>query len=411
MAPDDANWTASATPLAIAASAALFVRVGQWLIAIGTARSRNAASAVARGLLDIALATIAFWTIGAAIGFSSSNAFFSIDPHRLFGRDALGPSQILLALPMILIAPAIATAASAERSRFLVPCAVSIVLAVFVVPIAGRWCGLLGSTGWLVALGFRDAAGAASIHLVGAVAAIVAAVMVGPRNGKYHTDGSASIIPGHSLPLVALGAALMVIGWLPYAAIRSASPLNGFALLNALLAAAAGAVAATVLSWRQYGKVDVMLVIGGLLAGLISSAASGAASPAWAALLVGAVCGLLVATMTTTLDLRVHIDDVGGLIVPHGTGAVVGLVTASALAPGTVLDRMRSLGVQLLGIASVVVLTVTFTYLTLLLLRATTGLRSTEADEFDGLDLAEHDVNAHPDFQQTMIKSYHLREA
>jgi Amt family ammonium transporter len=335
----------------------------------------------------------------------------SLAPRDLFGRGTLSPWQVLLAIPTVLLAPAVATAACAERSRFAVPCSVSLVLGGIVVPVAGHWTGLFGSSGWLTAIGFRDAGAAAGVHLVGAAAAIVCVALVGPRNGKYHTDGSASIIPGHNLPMVALGAALILVGWLPYAAMRTAPSPNGFAPLNALLAAAAGAVAATVLSTRQYGKIDVMLTISGMLAGLVSSAASGAAAPGWAALLIGAVSGLLVATVTTTFDLRLHIDDVGGLIVPHGTGAIVGLIAAAALAPGTALDHLRSLGVQLLGIACVVVLTVALTSLTLLVVRATTGLRSPEADEFDGLDLAEHDVNAHPDFQQTMIKSYHLREA
>jgi Amt family ammonium transporter len=165
------------------------------------------------------------------------------------------------------------------------------------------------------------------------------------------------------------------------------------------------------LSARQFGKVDVMLTIGGLLAGLVSSTAAGRAAPGWAALLVGAVSGSLVSTMTTTLDLRLRIDDVGGLIAPHLTGATVGLVAAAALGNGGVGVRLRALGVQLLGIACIAALATAVVFVALLIVRSTVGLRSREADEFDGLDLADHDVNAHPDFQQTMIKSYHLREA
>ena len=182
--------------------------------------------------------------------------------------------------------------------------------------------------------------------------------------------------------------------------------------MNTLLAGAAGAVASVVLSQIRYGKPDIHLTFAGMLGALVSITAIADAPSAWMAVLTGVVAGLIVPVLLLVLDLIWKIDDTTGGVAIHGVGAAWGLLAAGFFAPvGSFPQRLKLIGAQLLGIVAIVAVTTIVSLLVFLVLKKTVGRRSKEADEFDGLDLAEHDIGAYPDFQQTTIKSYHLREA
>jgi Amt family ammonium transporter len=219
------------------------------------------------------------------------------------------------------------------------------------------------------------------------------------------------LIPGHSAPQTAIGAIAIFIGLL--AQIAGCSILRDFspaaAAGNGLLAAAAGGVAALLLGRFRYRIADFHFIVSGLLSGVIaSSAAAGRFSPP-AAVLVGAVAGLLTPLATVWLDLRRKIDDPGTSISIHLVGGAWGVVAAGLFAT-EYHDIPRQLGVQLVGLGAISIMSLVICGVGFLAVKATLGLRPNEADELDGIDLVEHDLNAYPDFQQTMIKSYHLRE-
>jgi Amt family ammonium transporter len=389
---------------------ALLVRLGQAVGAMGMSRAKNVASAGFRSLADLCIATLCFWAIGSAILFHGTNPVFGIT-WSYIGQWRGHSPQFFLYLVFILISTGMIAPAVAERSRLRVPLAISALLAGLVVPIVGHWTWF----GWLYRIGFIDQAGAAAIHLAPAVCAAIAALLVGPREAKYNRDGSSNMIPGHSVMMILVSVLLMLAGWVPYTLAR----LSGLAQVtqdlsiaagNVFVAAAAGGATATVVGVIRFGKADVMLACSGILGGLVAISAGGGVINSPSAFLIGVLAGLVVPWLTVLIDLRFRIDDPGGVVAVHGGGAMLGLLATGLLAPGSIAVRFQQLGIQALGMVSAILLPALLATALMIVLRAR-GVRSREADEYDGLDLAEHDVNANPDFQQTMIKSYHLREA
>ena len=379
--------------LMLLGAVALLVRVGMGWYATGLSRSKNAAGAVLRNVLDFCVATLAFWAIGAAVCFGDRGLIFDIG--RRFGANAF------FHLVLVLVASAIPIGAAGERSKLLPLGAVSFLVAGVIVPVAMHWVW----TGWLLRLRFMDGAGASAIHLAAGMTALVIAVVLGPRSGKYNRDGSSNMIPGHSMPLASVGVIILLVAWLPY--VIGASATRGFFInmpANVLLAAAAGGLVALVSSMLRYGKPDVVLIYSGLLGALVAITGAANVLPTYGAVAVGAAAGVLVPYAMVQIDLRFKVDDPTGAVAIHGIGGLVG-----TLVPG--VFGFRQLGVQALGAIAIAALALLATGSLLIVLKKTIGIRSREADEFDGLDLAEHDLNAYPDFQQTTIKSYHLREA
>ncbi|MGA2498114.1 MAG: hypothetical protein ABSH20_10250 [Tepidisphaeraceae bacterium] len=386
---------------------ALLIRAGSALHFSGMSRSKNASGAVMRLVVDLTLVSLSFWLIGAALmgshgGFINWNYF----PSPLRGA---AQAHRFFFLTAILISSSIVAGAVGERSKFFPACAASIALAAVVVPLAARWT-LTG--GWLARLGFVDFAGAAAIHLSGAAAALVFVCFLGARMGKYNNDGSSNAIPGHNVPMASVGVLLLFIGWIPYV-LGFAGPTPGAAMvaMNVVLAGSAGAVASLVLGHIRYYKPDVHFTYSGLLSGMVAISAAGNTESTLWAVAIGVVAGLAIPSAIILLDMVWKIDDVTGGIAVHGVGAVIGLLLAPFTAAMSWGGRFKSLGVQVLGMVVVLTLTAAVFVPLLWVLQRKFGLRSREADEFDGLDLAEHDIGAYPDFQQNMIKSYHLREA
>lgn len=388
------------------ASAALLIRAGQTLGAMGMARAKNVASAGVRSLADLCVATLAFWALGAAILFQLNNPVFGIRAAQLIGWSELSP-QWFSSLAAVFIATGIIAPALAERSKMVVPLATGALLAGLVVPMMLHWTRY----GWLGSLGFRDTAGAAAIHFTPAVCAAIAVLCVGPREGKYNRDGSSNMIPGHSVPMILVSVMLMFVGWIPYTLAMEPRAGAVSVAANVMVAAAAAGAISLLIVHIRFGKVDILLTCSAVLGGLVSTTAAAGFVRTPVAFLIGLIAGVLIPWMTVMIDLRWKIDDPGGVIAIHGVGGLWALLAAAIFRPLGSGDYLKVLGVQLLGIVVITLTIGSLTILLMLLLRATSGLRAKEADEYDGLDLAEHDINAHPDFQQTMIKSYHLREA
>ncbi len=402
-----------ATKLSIAALAcgAILVRVGIGWYAAGSVRSKNAAGAVIRSVGDLAVSVLAFWAIGAAI-LNAQGMVFGLEPGRLFdinGKAGLGQ---FVQVALVLIGTAPLMAAAGERGRFFPMLLLPLLLAGIVIPVVGQWAW---NGGWLQKhLGFFDAAGSSVLHVTGGLAAGVAALMIGPRSGKYNKDGSSNFIPGHSLTMSSVGAILMLAGWVPYvlAGTSLTGGLSPQTAINVILAGSAGALTAIVLSNARYGKPDVILTYAGLLGGLVAITGCAGACNTISAVAIGCVAGVVVPTATVFLDLVYKIDDPSGLVAIHAIGGAWGTIAVGLFTPSAnFLDLLRQFGIQIVGLLAIAALTIVLTVTLLAFLRLSVRLRLTEDEEFDGADLAEHDVNAYPDFQQTMIKSYHLREA
>lgn len=381
--------------LILLALCTLLARLGLGLYLTGTSRSRNAAAAVMRTLADFCVALLAFWAVGYAI--------LSARLLAIAGWDRSFAAAGFFYASMILLATGAALGGTLERAKFGSIPVISALLAAFVVPLS-LYCAWFGP---LASLGFIDVAGASSIHLVGGITALIGAIAAGPRSGKYNQDGSTNMIPGHSLPLAAAGAMTLLIGTLAQIAgcawIRQAN--IGLAAADALLAAAAGGLAAMIWSRYRYGIIEIHLTIVGFLAGLVSASAGAGYLSTAAAVIIGAIAGVLAVSVAVWLDLKRKIDDPASAFSIHAVAGFWGL-----LAAGLVLHGIRQLLIQLLGACAIGALALAVSAAAFLVLRAADFLRLNTADELDGADLVEHDLNAYPDFQQTMIKSYHLRE-
>jgi Amt family ammonium transporter len=380
---------------------ALLLRFALALHFAGTMRSKNSAGIVMRSATDLAVAIISFWLIGTMVYTGRWT------PHGVGSWSDSGALLFFLMCAMT-IAPGIVTGVAAERSRFFPLCLAPILLCGVVAPLLLRWM----DRGWLFDLGFHDAGRGSVVHLAGGACAAALALMVGARSGKYNRDGSSNAIPGHSVPLSALGAMLMFVMWTP--AVLGFSPVAdaGLVPMNVLLAGAAGMITSLLISQFRYGKPDVHLTLIGMLGGLVAITPAADVENTFFAVIIGAVAGFLVPAASLTIDLLWHIDDPTAGISIHAIGSAWGLIAAGLFVPSDSWGaKIRLIGIQLLGFTTVVVLALALSVGLFAALKAMVGLRAKEADEFDGLDLAEHDIGAYPDFQQTTIKSYHLREA
>lgn len=391
-------------------TALLVMRVGQALYVSGLCRSKNAAGAALRSVADLCVATLAFWALGASILGQRSSAFFAVDPGLLLGASGM-TAETFFSATMVLVATGAVGGALAERSKFLPGCAASVLLAGVIVPVAGKWAW----GGWLGRWGFHDVAGASAIHISAGACAAVGAALLGPRTGKYNRDRSANMIPGHNVPMATTGVLVMLVAWVPY--VVGCGFLHGrmsstlLEPMNVLLAAAAAGAASMALAHFRYGKQDVILSLAGVMGGLVAITAAAGTVGTGSAVVIGAVAGVVVPLAAISLDLLAHLDDPTGAVSVHAVGGLWGTLAAGLFAPFDFVDRMKLTGIQIVGALAVTVLAAGLSLALFVILKATIGLRVRDVDEYDGLDLAEHDVGAYPDFQQNTIKSYHLREA
>jgi Amt family ammonium transporter len=383
-------------------AAALLMRAGLALHAVGSVRSKNAGSTMGRQLLDWALAVLAFWAVGAAIAFQSNTSFIGFEFAHALGRWL--PAFFLTALAPATIVGAMFIGATAERSRIWPMLLLSIVTAGLTLPVVMTWTGYFG---WLSHLHFTSGGG---LFVVGGMTALVATVAVGPRDGKYHRDGSASLIPGHNLTFVIFGTLLFAIGAVIYIAAESGAG-DGKQVVNALLAAAASVVAASLYCQFSFSKIDLTLVTSSLIAGVVSMTSASTYVAGWGAVLIGAVAGLIATACLIKFDLALRIDDVSGTVCVCGLAGAWGMIVAVPYDGTAPADIARAMLVQLLGLVAIALFSAVLAAITLKIAGRFVKLRVNDADEFDGLDLAEHDVAAYPDFQQNTIKSYHMREA
>ncbi|MGN1001205.1 MAG: ammonium transporter, partial [Oscillospiraceae bacterium] len=328
-----------------------------------------------------------------------------------------GASTFVFNLVFCATTATIVSGSMAERTKFSSYCIYSAVISLIVYPIEAHW---VWGGGWLAQLGFHDYAGSAAIHMVGGIAALIGAIFLGPRIGKYVKDSSGKVvkvnaIPGHSIPLGALGVFILWLGWYGFngAAATSASELSSI-FMTTTIAPAVATCTTMIYTWIKNGKPDVSMCLNASLAGLVGITAGCAALDAIGAAVVGVVSGILVVIVVEGLDLKLHIDDPVGAVGVHMANGVWGTLAVGLLANPDApagLDGLfytgsfRQLGIQALGVVSIAAYATVMMIITFALIKKFHGLRASAEDEIAGLDITEHGLpSAYADFAAAVDK-------
>ncbi|MEX0953407.1 MAG: ammonium transporter [Nitriliruptoraceae bacterium] len=390
--------------LMLATVLVFIMHAGFTLLEAGMTRTKNAANIIGKNLMTISLGMLAYYAIGWGLmygdqvaGFIGTDSFFllggSYEPGATLEMDFA--FQAMFAAT----AATIVSGAVAERMKFGAYLVVAVVMTALIYPVVGAWTW---GGGWVSELGFQDFAGSTIVHLVGGVAALVGAKVLGPRIGKYSADGRPRAIPGHSMPLVALGTLLLFFGWFGFnggSVLALDGPLIAKVLVTTALAGGAGGVAAAFWTRFRGGRWDVAMMANGILAGLVGITAGADAVSNGMAVLVGFIAGVIVAVSVTTLD-RLRIDDPVGAISVHGTCGILGTLwvglaaTDGGLLYGGGVDLLVSQVLGLLGVIAWVGVTSAILFGTL---KAVGQLRVSEKEEIEGLDVNEHGVAGYPE--------------
>ena len=383
-----------------------FMQGGFAMVETGLTRAKNAGNIIMKNLMDFCIGTVAFMILGYSLlcgedagGFIGKYIYIFSDFQ---GLDWMG---FFFNLVFCATAATIVSGAMAERTKFSAYCLYSFVISLVIYPIEAHWIWNAG--GWLYKLGFVDFAGSTAVHMCGGVAALIGAKLVGPRIGKYteNPDGTTRVnaIPGHSLTLAALGVFILWFCWYGFNGAAASDAGSAAQILSVTTISTAVATCVTMLfTWKKNGKPDVSMSLNGSLAGLVGITAGCANVDALGATAIGAICGLLVVFSVELLDRKLRIDDPVGAISVHGGCGAVGTLLVG------LFDRRNGLlygggpellGVQCLGVFSVIAWVAITMFVVFFILEKTIGLRVSQHDELEGLDISEHNLaSSYADF-------------
>ncbi len=389
----------------IAAFMVFFMQAGFAMVEAGFTRAKNVVNILMKNLMDMSAGALSFWAIGFGLMFgASSTGWFGTSDFFLSGYTSTGDTWVLafwmFQVVFAATAATIVSGAMAERTKFVGYIAYTIGITAIIYPIFGSWAwgSLLNGSGWLEGLGFIDFAGSTVVHSVGGWAALAGAIVIGPRLGKY-PKGKVKAIPGHNIGMGALGVFILWFGWYGFNVGSTTTADTSIALIavNTTLAAAAGAVAAMLTAWFKFKKPDATLSLNGALAGLVGITAGCANVSPGSSILIGLIAGFIVVYSIVLLDQKFKIDDPVGAVSVHGVCGAWGTLAAGLFNTGG--TSLAIIGVQLVGIGAAFVWTFTIAFLMFKLIQATIGLRVSEEEEMQGLDVGEHGMEAYPDFQ------------
>lgn len=403
----DTVWTI------VAAILVFLMQAGFAMVEGGFTRSKNVANIMMKNIGDFSMASLGFWILGFGIMFGNGNAllgttgfFVSPGTGELYSSLAWTSVPTLAAwffqLVFCATAATIVSGAMAERTRFSSYLIFSFLISIIFYPMVGHW---IWGGGWLADLGMLDFAGSTVVHSTGAWFALAGVIVLGPRLGKYSSEGKPLAIPGHNLMLATLGVFLLWFGWFgfnPGSTMGAAVNDISLTAANTNLAAAAGAIAAGGTAWVLFGKPDLTMTLNGALAGLVAITCACAFVEPWAAILFfGFLPGIVVVASVLMFD-RIRVDDPVGAISVHGVCGALGTVLLGLLHAESGLFYGGSgalLLAQVVGVVSVFAFSMVCGLVMFSLIKAIVGLRVSPEEEMAGLDLAEHGNIAYPDFR------------
>ncbi len=414
----------------VAAALVFFMQAGFAMVETGFTRAKNAGNIIMKNLMDFCIGTPIYWLFGFGLMFAGNSAFIG-------GLDLLSQGAYTAILPegvpkwaffifqtvFCATAATIVSGAMAERTKFISYCIYSAVISAVVYPISGHW---IWGGGWLSQLGFHDFAGSTAVHMAGGVAALVGAKILGPRIGKYGKDGKPRAIPGHSLTLGALGVFILWFCWFGFnggstVGAEGDGTLSSMGLIfvNTNLAAAVATLTVLIITWIRYKKPDISMTLNGSLAGLVAITAGCDLVTPVGAFFIGLIAGFVVVFGIEFIDKVCKIDDPVGAIGVHGmcgaTGTLLtGLFSATEFSYGDGLTMgkglfygggFKLLGVEALGVVSVIAWVAVTMTIVFQLLKHTIGLRASREEEILGMDITEHGLtSSYADFMPAVEK-------
>jgi len=388
----------------VAAFLVFLMQAGFAMVETGFTRAKNAINIMMKNLMDFSVGSLAYWAIGFGLMFGVSNGWFGSSGF-FFSDFAIDKDPWVFAFWMFQVvfcatAATIVSGAMAERTKFTSYLIYSAVVSAIIYPVFGSWAwgSLYKGAGWLEGLGFIDFAGSTVVHSVGGWTALAGAIMLGPRIGKYTSDGKPRAIPGHNITLAALGVFLLWFGWFGFnpGSTTAAIPDIAKIAVNTNLAAAAGAVFSMIAAWIVLKKPEIGMTLNGALAGLVAiTAPCNNVSPT-SAVIIGAIAGVIVVYAVLFFD-RIGVDDPVGAISVHGVCGAWGTLAAAIF--NETGFTLKQLGVQATGVLACFVWTFGTAMILFYLIKVTVGLRVSKEEELTGLDYGEHGGTAYPDFQ------------
>lgn len=391
----------------IGAAFVFFMQAGFAMVETGFTRAKNAGNIIMKNLMDFCIGTCVFIVLGCGLllGEDALGGFLGLPTLGIFTDYAnFDWSNFVFNLVFCATAATIVSGSMAERTKFLAYCIYSGVISAVIYPIEAHW---IWGGGWLSSLGFHDFAGSCAIHMVGGLTAFIGAAMVGARIGKFTRDKNGKVIkvnafPGHNLVIGALGCFILWFGWYGFnGAAATTGPQLASIFMSTTISPAVATVVCMIFTWIRYGKPDVSMCLNASLAGLVAITAPCDVTDTTGAIIIGAVAGVLVVFGVWFCDNVVHVDDPVGAVAVHCLNGIWGTLAVGLFATDTAPESMinglfygggfKQLGIQLLGVITVLAWTAVTMIIVFKLIDMTIGLRVTEEEEeIEGLDAKEH---------------------
>ena len=391
--------------VALCAALIFFMEAGFALLEAGFVRAKNAMSIIAKVIIDIIFGGIAFFVVGFGIAYGASNGWFALDFGIMegdLGLDLSVSNQLFwfIQLGFAVAAISIVSGALAERMKLWAYAVMVVFFCGIMYPLVANW--VWNPNGWLAIRGFNDFAGSAAVHAMGGFSALAAAMVLGPRIGKYSKEGTSNTIPGHNLPLASVGAFILWFGWFGFNPGSSLGAVGNWELIgsvvvNTFLASAAGGIATMFYTYFSYGKIDITMVINGILAGLVSITAGCNVVGPMAAILIGFIAGILVDVAVLFFD-KMKVDDPVGAIAVHGINGLFGTLAVGFFATegGLFFGGGADLFItQLIGVLTIALFSFSITFILMRVLKSLIGIRITSEEEEAGIDSVSFGVKSY----------------
>jgi len=414
----------------VTAMLVFFMNLGFAMVESGFARSKNAVNILSKNFIVFAVSSLAFWAIGWGLMFGDGNDFLGLS--GIFGLNGADNSpasgdayqgvysamswatvpllaKFFFQLVFAGTAATIVSGAVAERIKYIAFIIFSFILVAFLYPTTGHW---IWGGGWLAKLGFWDFAGSTVVHSVGGWAALAGVIVLGPRLGKFK-DGKINPIPGHNMTSATIGVMVLWLGWFgfnPGSTMAADPDAISRIVITTNSAAIAGILVSTAVAWIILGKPDLSMTINGCLAGLVAVTAPCAFISVESSLIIGAAAGAIVVFAVIFFD-KIKIDDPVGALAVHLANGVFGTLALGLFAEDRFIPNTTGNGLffgggftlfshQIVGVLAVGAFTFIISYIAWNILKAIMGIRVSEKEEHEGLDVGEHGMEAYPDFEK-----------
>ena len=397
----------------LAAILVFWMQPGFALCEAGFTRSKNTANILFKNFVDFMLGSVLFFFVGFGFMFGSDGAGFIGAPNwgdlSFYKSDLPVEGFLMFETVFCATSATIVSGAMAERTKFSMYIVYSFFISLIIYPVEGHWtwgggwlCNDAAESFMMTTFGhvFHDFAGSAIVHSVGGVLALIGAIALGPRRGKYDANGKSRAIPGHSLILAALGVFILWMGWFgfnPGSQLAATGEVNRIAIshvfLTTNLAAACGGIATMFVTWMKYGKPSFSLTLNGVLAGLVGITAGCDAVDAWGAIIIGLVCGTVLVYTIEFIDRKLHIDDPVGASSVHGVCGILGTLMTGLFSVSEGLFYGHGwgfLGAEAFGILIIDLWAAVTGAILFYSIKKIHGLRVSARIEDEGLDIYEH---------------------